>query len=308
MDPFDFYPTEAEINAWIDALWKKADECPCTGTSLNDGGIRIRFGSFHMNRSTFIRFEQPGFRSFFGMFTPALKGPAPLVVHTPGYGAELSWHPDVIGEGYNVLELSPLGYWTPDGDRSELTWGSAPEEGFWPVLPNTALDPFGPEGYFGWIVNVIGAVRWAMDFPTVLKDRVSFFGTSQGGGASLLLGSVFRDHGTRCVCADEPFLTDYPLANWRGAYAVAKPGFDRMPENEGWHNLGYADTLSHAFRMNYPVLLTLGTGDTTCPPDTIRPLFDRLDTDKMLLSLKDRWHGYQYEFIRHTLTWFSLYA
>ncbi|MCQ2424962.1 MAG: acetylxylan esterase [Lachnospiraceae bacterium] len=308
MNPFDYYPSEKELEAWIGAIWEKADASPCTAVSLNDSGIRIRFGSFHMNRSTLIRFEMPGFRSFYGMWTPALKGPAPLVVHTPGYGAELSFHPDVVGAGYNVLELSPLGYWTPDGDRSELNWFGNAEPFLWPVLPNTAIDAYDPEGYFGWIVNVVGAVRWAMKNPTVIPDRVSFFGTSQGGGASLLLGSVFRDHGTRCVCADEPFLTNYPASLWRGAYFAAKEGFVKVPENEGWHNLGFADTLSHAYRMTYPVLLTLGTGDDTCPPDTIRPLFDKLDTDKMLLSLKDRWHGYQYEFIRHALTWFELYA
>ena len=147
-----------------------------------------------------------------------------------------------------------------------------------------------------------------MQTPTVLPGRVSFFGTSQGGGASLLLGSVFRDHGTHCVCADEPFLTNYPASGWRGAYYAARAGFTRMPAGQAWKNLGYADTLSHADRMNYPILITVGTGDTVCPPDTILPLFDRLDTDKMLFSMKDRGHGYQYEFIRHALTWFSLYA
>jgi cephalosporin-C deacetylase-like acetyl esterase len=147
-----------------------------------------------------------------------------------------------------------------------------------------------------------------MSQPTVIPDRVSFFGTSQGGGASLLLGSIYRDHGVRCVAADEPFLTNYPLSTFRGAYDHARLGVDMGDKSQAWHNLGFIDTLNHASRMNYPVLLTLGTKDASCPPECIQALYDELDTDKMLLSMKNRGHGYQYEFIRHALTWFELYA
>lgn len=301
------YPTAGEISAWIDRLWQLADERPCQGDGFGDCGARGNLFPWHMRRSALVRFTMPGMRPFYGMWTPALKGPAPLIVHTPGYGAELSFHPDVVGEGFNVLELSPLGYWTPEGFDDTLRWDGQPQMP-WPVLPNSVTDACSDEGYFGWLLNVIGAVKWAMSRPTVIPDRVSFFGTSQGGGGSLLLGSVFRDHGTRCVCADEPFLTNYPLANNRGAYAIVPWGMEKVDPDTGWRNLGFVDTLAHADRMTYPVLLTCGTNDGVCPPETVKSLFEALDTDKMLLSMKDRDHGYQYEFVRHALTWFSLYA
>jgi cephalosporin-C deacetylase-like acetyl esterase len=304
---FDFYPSQEELSAWIDRLWAAEADLPATATRLNDRGERTRLGIHHMNRSSLYRFEQEGMRPFYGMWSPALKGPAPLIVHTPGYGAEPSFHPDVVGEGYNVLELSPLGYWTPSGDLHELKWFDGVNK-IWPVLPQTALDPYSMESYFGWMLNVMGAIRWAMSQPTVIPDRVSFFGTSQGGGASLLLGSIYRDHGVRCVAADEPFLTNYPLSNFRGAYDHARPGVEKIDEDQFWHNIGFVDTLTHASRMTYPVLLTLGTKDASCPPECVQTLYDVLDTDKMLLSMKNRGHGYQYEFVRHTLTWFSLYA
>ena len=306
-NPFDLYPSQEELSAWIDRLWAAEANLPATATRLNDRGERTRLGIHHMNRSSLYRLEQEGMRPFFGMWSPALKGPAPLIVHTPGYGAEPSFHPDVVGEGYNVLELTPLGYWTPEGDRNELRVSDG-QNMIWPVLPNTAKDPYSPESYFGWMLNVMGAIRWAMSQPTVIPNRVSFFGTSQGGGASLLLGSIYRDRGVRCVAADEPFLTNYPMAKFRGAYDHARPGMTENELKQSWHNLGFVDTMTHAHRMNYPVLLTLGTADVTCPPECIRALFDSLDTHKMLLSMKGRGHGYQYEFVRHALTWFSLYA
>ncbi len=304
---FDFYPSQNELSEWIDRLWATEANLPVTATRLNDRGERTRLGIHHMNRSSLYRFDQDGMRPFFGMWSPALKGPAPLIVHTPGYGAEPSFHPDVVGEGYNVLELSPLGYWTPNGDLNQLKVSDGTNL-IWPVLPNTICDAYSLEGYFGWMLNVMGAIRWAMSQPSVLPDRVSFFGTSQGGGASLLLGSIYRDHGVRCVAADEPFLTNYPLSAFRGAYDHARVGVCQISEEQAWRNLGFVDSITHAPRMNYPVLLTLGTADVTCPPECIQSLFDILDTNKMLFSMKNRGHGYQYEFVRHALTWFSLYA
>ncbi len=309
MNPFEYYPTGNEIQYWIDRLFEEADKRPVTATGLGHRGELMNVRASAMGMASIHKFEQEGMRPFYGMWVPYhTGGPRPLVVHTPGYGAEMSFHAELARAGYNVLELSPLGYWTPDGMATELQWQD--ESGnIWPVLPNTVLDPFSLESYFGWMINVIGAVRWAMSQPCVLSDRVCFFGTSQGGGASLLLGSIFKGRGTRCVCADGPFLTNYPMPEWRGAYDHARLGFEKMEDKaKAWHNVGFVDTMAHADRMTYPVLLTLGTADTVCPPETVRSLFDTLDTHKALFSLKKHGHGYQYEFLHYTMMWLSLYA
>lgn len=309
MNPFENYPTSNEIQYWIDCLWGEAEKKPVTATCLGTRGETMNVRATGMPLSSIHRFEQEGMRPFYGMWTPYhTGGPRPLVVHTPGYGAEMSFHAELCRDGYNVLELSPMGYWTPDGMAAELQWQD-PSGNIWPVLPNTVLDPFSMESYFGWMLNVIGAIRWAMSQPSVIPDRVCFFGTSQGGGASLLLGSIFKGRGTRCVCADEPFLTNYPMSEWRGAYDHARLGFEKMEDKaKAWHNLGYVDTMAHAQRMSYPVLLTLGTKDTVCPPETVQSLYETLDTQKALVSFKDRPHGYQYEFLHHVMTWLKLYA
>ena len=299
------YPDAADVDGWADALFAAACETPATAEILGGYGFHNACGPMHMYRSALIKFSQPGMRDFYGMFHPALNGPRPLVVHLPGYGSELSTHHDVAAANYNLLELVPMGYWTPNGFAEELRH---PKTGAWPVLTESVIDRHGPESYWGWMINAIGAIRWAMQYPTVMPDRVSFFGTSQGGGTALLLGSIFRDHGTRCVCADEPFLTHYPLSDFEGAYDVIRAGMDEVGDEIGWNNLGYIDSMCHAHRMNYPVLLTLGTGDVVCPPKTIRALFDALDTDKMLFSMRGRGHGHQFEFIRHVLTYLELYA
>ena len=164
-------------------------------------------------------------------------------------------------------------------------------------------------GYKYWLLNCVMAVKWAWSQSTVISDRVSFFGTSQGGGAALLLGSIFQGHGIRCVAADEPFLTNYPKAAWRGAYEVAKKVFEQEPnKEEAWHSLGLVDTISHAPRMAYPVLLTEGGMDETCPPDTIDSLYELLPSTKSKMYISGRGHGYNFEFISLVCAWFRLYA
>lgn len=300
---YQFYPDKADVEKWIAALWEFADHLECGAEILEDNGIRNSHGPFYMNRNRIVKFSPKGMRPFYGLWQPVLKGPSPLVVHVPGYGAELSLHTDVAGANYNLLQLSPLGYWTPAGLDTSLH-----TNGTWPVLPRS-VDEFDLEGYFGWLTNCILAVKWAWKQSSVNENRVSFFGTSQGGGTALLLGSVFAGKGTRCVAAEEPFLTDYPMADWRGAYQIARNAVETHPNaSAAWHALGLVDTISHASRMNYPVMLTLGTADTICPPETVVSLYEKLDTEKLLYSMKDRGHGYQYEFIRLTLAWLSMYA
>ena len=50
-------------------------------------------------------------------------------------------HPELVGAGYNVLHVSPLGYSTPTGPDE-----TKKRDGNWPVLPDSALSG-GTKGY-----------------------------------------------------------------------------------------------------------------------------------------------------------------
>ncbi len=300
---YDLYPSTGEIESWIEDIWTFANSIPLNVEVLPDNGWRNNYGTFHMTENRIVKFSPEGMVPFYGVWQPVIKGPSPLVVHLPGYGAELSNHPDIVAQGYNLLNLSPLGYWTPEGFYKSLQ-----KDGNWPVLPDT-IRTKAQGGYKNWLLNCVMAVKWAWEQNTVIADRVSFFGTSQGGGTALLLGSIFKDRGIRCVAADEPFLTDYPKAAWRGAYAVAKDAFNNESEKaEAWHSLGFVDTIAHAFRMVYPVLLTEGGLDEKCPPDTVDSLYDKLPFTKSKTFLSGRGHGYNYEFIHLVCAWFRIFA
>jgi cephalosporin-C deacetylase-like acetyl esterase len=295
------YPSRKELETWIGSVWKLAKSAKCTSETLNDPSFQRPLGVWYLKDARYVRLSPVGMNSFYAFWQPALSETAPLLVHVPGYGAEMSAHPDLVALGYNVLHVCPLGYVTPKGDNESMK-----VNGNWPVLPDT-ITSGGKDGYRIWFANVLMAVEWAMRQPSVLPNRLSFFGTSQGGGTALILSSIFKGKGIRCVAADLPFLTNFALANGRGAYQVCWKEMKEMGAR-GWKSAGLVDTLSHAHRLEVPTLLTSGGVDEVCPPDTIESLYERLPGIKGLIHLKTTGHWYTKEFIPLASAWFRLYA
>ncbi|MGL1891287.1 MAG: acetylxylan esterase [Spirochaetaceae bacterium] len=271
---------------------------------MDNNGFSFSLGVNHVGQEFhYVKFSPKGMEPFYGYWQPVLSGPAPLLFHVPGYGAEMSTHPELVAQGFNVLHVSPLGYATPDGPDETKKRNEA-----WPVLPDTVLSG-ARQGYKIWLVNCIMAINWAMKQREVIENRISFFGTSQGGGGSLLLGSIFKDRGLRCVAADVPFLTNYPMANGRGAYSHATEGLDLLEDKAaGWKALGFVDTMTHVKRLTCPVLLTAGGKDTVCPPETIQSLYEKLPGTKSLTYFETLIHRYTREFIPLAGAWFRIYA
>jgi cephalosporin-C deacetylase-like acetyl esterase len=297
------YPSPAEVDAWMDSVWELARSVECRAAMLGGQDVAVGVHVRHNERCRYVEFSPQGMSPFYGFWQPALSHPAPLLLHVPGYGSEMSAHPEIVAAGFNVLHVSPLGYSTPTG-----TDESKKRDGNWPVLPDTALSG-GTKGYRQWLANCVMAVDWAMRQPEVIADRVSFFGTSQGGGGALLLGSLYRGRGVRCVAADLPFLTDFRTSGGQGAYELfagaLSAAFDKASV---WRAIGLIDTLSHIHRLDMPVLLTAGGQDGTCPAFTIENFFARLTGTRSFTYLKDMGHRYTTEFIPLATAWFRLYA
>ena len=301
----DYYPDAASVDAWLDGIWQEAQQTAFDAELLDEQGYGPHLGIRHMRGYGYVRFTPRDRAPFYSYWQPAPSAPAPLLVHTPGYGAEISVHPDLVAQGYNVLHINPLGYVTPSG--ADL---GKQRDGGWPVFGDT-LASGAQRGYRQWLQDCVLAIRWARSQAEVLPNRLSFFGTSQGGGASLLLGSLYRDHGVRCVAADEPWMIDFPRAmSLRPDWALSLQ--ERMAALDDpsplCRALGTIDALSHARRLTIPVLLTAGGADATCPAPTIEALFDRLPTTRLYCYLDGQAHGYTREFITLAAAWFRLYA
>lgn len=299
------YPGREEIDAWAVRLRMKTEAVSVEGVLLEDMPVRVPFGNSPntlVNR--YVRFTaDDGRRPFYGYWQPALNTPAPLLINLPGYGGSISMHPQLSDLGFHILHISPLGYVTPQGTVSEL----ALPDGNWPVLPNTAVGL--PGGYEDWLSDCLLAIRWARAQPDVLPDRLSLFGTSQGGGGSLLLASVLGAENVRCVCADLPFLTDFPRSELNGAaYSLLRPVYDAVPHGDFWWRLGCIDTISHAHRLTMPVMLSAGGADDTCPRETIEHLFQLLPNTKQYTFLERQVHTHSRSSMYLFAAWLRMYA
>lgn len=290
-----------DVDLWAASI-REAGNAPCTCTEefidIFEPSL-YPFQSAEANR--FVRIESPGQDPFYCYFQPCFQKQAPLIVHTPGYCGEMSMHPE-LAQYFHVLHVNPLGYTTPDGkDCSKMTM-----DGKGTVFPDT-LRTGGRGGYYNWLVNCVMAVNWALGREDVLKDRVSFFGTSQGGGAALLLGSIFCDI-TRATASEEPFLTNLAMAAGRGAYGMGRELYADADPEDVRRGAYLIDTVHHVHRFRFPVLLTSGGRDDTCPPETVADLFARLPGTKSYTHFADMAHGYHREFIQLVKAWFLTYA
>ncbi|MGF7142651.1 cephalosporin-C deacetylase-like acetyl esterase [Anaerotaenia torta] len=291
---------QKDIDLWVEAI-RKEGERPCIYREEYMDPFSIPMYIFQsIGADRFVRIESEGYDPFYCYFQPCFNKSAPLIVHTPGYGGEMSMHPE-LAQYFHVLHINPLGYTTPKGkDVAKMTMN-----GVGSVLPDTFTSG-AKKGYFTWLVNCVMAVRWALSQENVLPDRVSFFGTSQGGGAAMLLGSVFQDI-TRAVASDQPFLTNFAMAGNRGAYAMGRELYE-AGSRETARAEYLMDTIHHVHRFTFPVLLTSGGRDETCPPETIADLFDRIKGTKSYTHFEDLPHGYNREFVQMAKAWFLIYA
>lgn len=300
---FRYYPTSSDVDFWVEQLLKRSRDITIKGTFTTDKPIVHAFGNGPNSLiNQFVRFDTGTGHTFWGYWQPAIKQPAPLLINLPGYGGYISMHPQINDDNYNILHISPLGYVSPEGAHIEM----AMKDGNWPVLPNTARGL--PGGYEDWLLDCLLAIRWAKEQPSVLADRLSLYGTSQGGGSSLLLASILKDQ-VRCVCADLPFLTAFPMTELSGeAYGLLKEPYSIVEESLFWNRLGYIDTVSHSHRLTMPVMLSSGGKDIVCPPATIEYLFNQLPGTKQYTYLEENVHTHSRQSMYLFRNWLLLFA
>lgn len=301
---FSCYPSPCEVDAWADALLRRCHKLQISAEILDFNPVTESFGNNPnslVNR--YVRFILSNGHVFYGYWQPAMKQPAPLLINLPGYGSCISFHPQINDDGYNILHISPLGYVEPSRVHRE----QFQKVGTWPVLHNTAMGL--PGGYEDWLVDCLMAIDWAKKLPQCLQDRVSLFGTSQGGGGALLLASVLQNQ-IRCVCADLPFLTAFPLTQLEGAaYGILQQAYRSIPPELFWNRLGYVDTLSHGRRIQVPVMLSSGGQDTVCPSKTIEMLYQKLpNISKQYTYLKDNVHTHSRQSMVLFRSWLALHG
>ena len=140
-----------------------------------------------------------------------------------------------------------------------------------------------------------------IEHPEIDDQHVWTTGHSQGGGLSLACAAL--EPRISKVAAQCPFLADYKrvweLDLLKDAYAELAYFFRRFDPThasaeEFWTRLGYIDVQHLAHRINAEALLVVGLMDTVCPPSTQFAIYNKILTEKSLITYPDFGHETYY--------------
>lgn len=305
------YPSQVEVEAyWREAILEVPESVEPEEVVDRTQRVYPNACDYHIGGGVWLKFRGLDGKPFWCLWQKCPRpGVRKALIHLPGYGTEVSTHPILVHSGYHVLHVNPRSYCGPEGFGNK-EWREA--DGLARVIYLNLEDPK-KYGYRLWFQDVLIAFRWLQNQPEVDR-KFGFYGSSQGGGTSLVLGSILSDEGVvGAVAADVPFLTNFPREFLKEKRSVAYDiVFTRLPKDREkfemcFHTLGFVDTVVHAPRMNYPVLLTAGELDEVCPYDSIHSLFERLPNTRAIVEFHGQAHAYTPNFLVLAKTWFDLY-
>ncbi len=228
---------------------------------------------------------------------PVGKFPAMLAV--PGYGGakEIPYH--VVMHGFAVLTLFPRaqGESIPEWDLphgTKLTYNVTDRESYY---------------YRAAYMDCVRGVDFLCERAEVDADRIGMWSRSQGGGFTLTTAAL--DHRLAAAVAEEPFMCNYPVAidiETRPYHELSNYVQDHPEQRQAMlDTLHYFDALTLADAIECPTLVNIGMADTTCPYETIMPVFDRIRAHKSLLVYPDLTHSPCTDFNVHAMNWLKRY-
>lgn len=196
----------------------------------------------------------------------------PAIITGPGYrgdgtGIELS----ESLRGYVVMHVAPRS----QGNSAALWKIDGPDWLTWHMSK--------PDGYFyqGAYCDMVRAVDYLCTRDDVDPNRIGAMGISQGGG--LVLAAAALDPRIKVVVARIPFLCNLRVAaTIDGSLANTLLTRYHALSPQNLNTFDYFDPLNLAHRIHAPTFMCAGGKDTTCPVETIRPVFDNLAGTKLL--------------------------
>ncbi len=266
------WPGSAQPPAALDAFWRR------TLTRLREQPLDARVepvadpAPYRTFRVTFTSLDGIRIRARLGVPVGHGRERLPAIVAAPGYGGVQ--HGIMLAEcqrGYLVLQVDPRG----QGESGELFSLRGAEKLTWGIER--------PEGYYdqGAYADLVRGVDYLVTREDVDPSRIAAVGASQGGGLGLALAAL--DPRVRAVVGHVPFLCDFRQAA-RTPESLVRKILERTgadPE-AAQRSPDCFDPLHLAGRIRAPALSGAGGKDKTCPPDTIRAIYDRIPARKSL--------------------------
>lgn len=300
-------PRPADFDSWWDAQVAKLErEVPL------DPQIR-RLPERCTDKFEFYRISfatARGKRSYGYLSVPTKKGPHPACVIVPGAG-EGAWTNNMSGDPDEIMMFITVHDFEPPFDMKELAKRykeiSEKVRRDWDVgyYAQAGLSGARDDAYYlPAILGVNRAVNWLAADPRCDASRITYVGSSQGGGFGLYLAALNR-HISR-LCVTVPALSDT-----MGYLKGRQSGWPRPVESQAESNktaaavnAPYYDAANFASRIRCPVRVAVGYSDNTCAPCAVWAMFNALgSSDKKMTEVPGMGHSVNPSVWREFTAW-----
>ncbi len=233
---------------------------------------------------------------------PAGKGPFPALVTIPGAGPGF-YTPDTewVKRGVIVLKINIHKY-DPPMDRAEL---------FKKYRELNKSKSYWGQGtpdrnkfyYRRAILGLDRAVKWLTTRSDWDKKHLVAFGSSQGGGLSLILSGLNKK--ITAVGVNVPALCDH------AAYLADRmPGWPRMvlagrKKPDSLHMSAYYDAVNFAGYIKCPALFGVGFIDVACSPSSVYAAYNAVKTPKKIHNSPLTGHAWNADYKKILDRWIS---
>ena len=224
------------------------------------------------------------------------EGPFPAIIQFPGYKSEPSLNRDWAAKGVITLSVAV---------RGKLRSNSKFNPGY-PGLLSHGIESPETYSYKGVISDCTRAVDFLLSRPEVDPERIFAFGSSQGGGLTLITTALRPE--IKGGVSGYPFLCCFPesMAMFRSypydelnCYARAYP--ERVPQM--LETLRYFDALNFVGWIDRPMVVGIALDDEVCPPETSFAAYAGLAGPKELWLFPDSGHGNAHEYPAKEAEW-----
>lgn len=229
------------------------------------------------------------------------SGKLPAVLTFPGYDEVKPIPTHLVVNGYAVLQLYPRSQ-----GESRAEW----ELEFGTKLTYHVTDP-NRYYYRGAYVDCIRGLDFLCSRQEIDPSRIGIWARSQGGAFALTTASL--DQRPAAVVAEQPFLSNYPVAIDmdlpESPYSELREYLENHPDDREavLSTLQYFDTLNLVDGIRCPTLVNIGKQDVECPFETIMPVFDRIRSQKAIIIYPDLPHSPSTDFNVQAVNWLKRY-
>lgn len=280
--PLDF---DQKWNEWLKEIKDVKNHIEIVNEETTGYGKRISF-----------YYDSVANTKIFAIMYLRLDSDKPTVIYYHGHNSYIEdpnnvWHAvNLLDAGYSVCAIDMRFQGDRVKDNNEYRYTNHPS-----VCYNIDdIDTCYSKRLDQDALKIIDIISDGNIFPNIKNRGIMLAGPSQGGGLSIMAAAL-TPHKILAVVSDVPSdcaIKDRIL-NREGKYGVILDFIQKHPnlKEKVLNNQDYFDCINMADKIKCPILFSVGTNDTICPPKYFYHAYEKITSEKELIKYEGYGHG-----------------